>query len=225
MGWDLTGAQPPPSWAAKCNPGAAFPSWAPSGNLPPITFSWSLSWRKPFLPLLGKLRQLLHPALNPQRLPHLCTPTGSRILYLSTRAPSPDPAGTSSLLLGQGGAFTTHLPWFYTFPSTLLLSTARLLVWLSTALIKSVLISMFEAEMACWRSWYPRERHSVTQHACHELMSGVGMKPTALAVRLRHREGCQLPAKSSLMDQCCQHTLSPASWPVIGTWGCAVLFQ
>ena len=46
-----------------------------------------------------------------------------------------------------------------------------------------------------------------------------------------HSAGCEsaawrrLPAarEQQLMDQCCQQTLSPASWPVIGTWVCAVL--
>lgn len=159
-------------------------------------FPWSLSWLRPFLPLLGELRQLPHPALNTQRLPRFGPPMGSWMLSLSTRTPSLDPAGTNSPLLG------TRRSFHYKFAPVLHLSLSTAAGHCQTAGLAQYSCSEVSFNKCVgngdgWRSWYPQERHLVAQHACRERMSGVEMKPTVLAARLQHGEGCQLPAKSS----------------------------
>lgn len=201
------------------SPGAALPRWAPSGNLPPVNVSLML---RPFVPLLGELHQLPHPALSTQRPPRSCSPMGSWMLSLRTRAPSPHPAGISSLLLGARRSF------HYKFALVLRLSLGAAAGHCQTAGLAQHSSSSVSFNKRVWN----RDK------SLEKLVPGTPPHRTACLswayVWRRdeiHSAGSEaaawrrLPAASEkqLMDQCCQRTLSSASWPVIGTWGCAVL--
>lgn len=187
MGWDLTGTEL----------GSQVQSWSCSSKLSPTRYapSCNVSLKPLLAQALLVSHHLPHPALKAECLPHFSSPTGGWGLCLSTRTPLLDPAGTSSPLPRARRSFhcifavPTPFSLCYCWPLPDCQSG-------SGQQCSSFLVSF---NNCVWIRLLAGEcgGPQVTQHACCERMSGVRMKPMAPAVRLQHREGFQLPIKSS----------------------------
>lgn len=185
MGWDLMGTEP----------GSKVQSWSCPSNLSPTRNppSCDVSLK----PLLAQAllvspwgsTSLPHQTLSTGCLPHLCSPTGGWVLCLSTRTPLLAPAGTLPTAKSKE-ELSLHFPCSYTFSLVLLpdcqSGSGQQCSSSSVSFNKCVWKRLLAAKV-----WRP-----ITQHACHEHMSGVWMKPMAPTVRLQHGD-FQLPIKSS----------------------------